>query len=270
MKRTTTLAPLISAALAAPALAGSDRLFAFDTFGSELHEVNPTTGATISEIPVRNAAGTLITAINGLTYDAATDTMWAFRNPFDEVYTLDYNTGVATLVGVASGPGGVSNQIQPRSIEIDDSGTLYAWSSNLSEDNFLTIDPATGLASGVANNGILSVGGLGWDSDNGVMHHFDTEADRLVVIDRVSGAVTPVGPFGVSNLGSGVAYSSQYGMLATTNPSNNNRLYSVNLSTGAATQIGLMGTGSVTALAFVPEPASLVLLVMAASMRRRN
>jgi hypothetical protein len=78
----------------------------------------------------------------------------------------------------------------------------------------------------------------------------------LLSIDRTTGAVAVVGPYGgaatalAAQIGTGMAFDPQYGMYAVNNAGADS-LWSLDLATGAATLVGNLTTGNLQALAFV-------------------
>jgi DNA-binding beta-propeller fold protein YncE len=189
-----------------------------------------------------------------------------------KLWTLDPTTGVATLVG------SLGFNLQEGDMTIDPiTGQMYV--ADGIGDTLYIVDKATGTASLVGAFGSIGrdVSGLQFIGDTlyGVALR-DAAADVLVTVDPSTGAATLVGETG-TNFGvimamgrdpeSGITYIA--GPL--TSFGNNNELYSLNLTTGAATDLGpLTGVnysisgfsvaGEPPILKPVPEPASLLLL----------
>jgi hypothetical protein len=99
------------------------------------------------------------------------------------------------------------------------------------------------------------------------LYGIDTGLDALVTINEATGALTTVGPLGVdvSELGgfdisgaSGTAY-------AALTPANASQsvFYTINLATGAAAPVGVVGGGIVVTgmTVFIPEPGSTAMLL---------
>ena len=127
---------------------------------------------------------------------------------FSDFYSIDKETGEATLIGPHNNDSGAKN-----ALVFDTDGTLYAaW------DALYTIDTATGASNLIGNGGTVYVssGDLAFhkgdlylssnDSANGI--------DELVTLDVATGGATEIGELGVS--------STFYGLL-----SNKNTLYAV-------------------------------------------
>lgn len=258
----------LAAALFMTACAGAasaqSRLYGVD--GANLLELNPTTGAVIGTTPITGAPGT----VGGLAYDANTGTMFLSSTSLDSLWTLNISTGVATQIG---GYGNAA--VVMHGLEVDDTGQLYGYSTNAANGaRFFSIDRNTGLATGISDPGFGGFGSMGYVAATGTMYISDTVGDQLLTINRTTGVVTPIGLHGfASQIGVGMAYDPTFGMLAVNN-SGTDALYSLNLSTGAATLISNLTSGNMLSLAFIPIPApgTIVLLGVAgmfASRRRR-
>jgi len=153
-----------------------------------------------------------------------------------QLWKLNPTTGAATLVG-STGLG-----IQEGDMTIDPrTGTLYVAIG--SPERIYTVDKGTGTATPVGNtegdvSGLTFVGitlyGLALR---------DWEPDLLVQIDTTTGATKIIGETG-TNFGvfAAMAYDLVSGMVYIAGPStkwgNDNKLYKVNLKTGAAALVG--------------------------------
>lgn len=257
-----------AAALAMPGVAMAQlRLLGVDTSGNNLVEINPATGAATVLGPIIGATGT----VGGLAYDAATDTLYLSSTGNDNLWRLDYNTRVATLIGNFN----VGSTVVMHGLEWHSGlGTLFGHSSSAASGaTFFEINPATGQATPVATSGISGFGSMGYVASTNTMYIADTVGDRLLTIDVLTGATTVVGPYGIAasnQIGIGMAYAPELGMFATDN--NTDSLYRLDLATGAATLIGAQGTSNVLSLVFVPTPSTAVLLGLGgvALARRRR
>ncbi len=258
---------LAAALLVGAASAGASaqsRLFGVD--GLNLHEFNPSTGAIINTTPITGAPG----VVGGLAYHAGTDTLYLTSTSLDSLWTLNYNTGVVTQVGLYN----VGTTVVMHGLGIDDTGQLYGYSTNAALGaRFFSINSATGQATGISDPGFGGFGSLGFVAATGTMYVADTVGDQLFSIDRNTGATTLVGPFGVAaQVGVGMAYDPAFGMLAVNN-SGTDALYSLNLQTGAATLIANLTTSNILSLEFViPAPGTVVLVGVGglAFFRRRR
>lgn len=256
------LAGALLTAACATVASGQARLYGVD--GANLLELNPATGAVIGTTPIIGTTG----VVGGLAYDANTSTLFLSSTSLDSLWTLNINTGVATLIGSFGNAAVVMH-----GLEIDDTGQLYGYSTNpANAARFFSIDRNTGLATGISDPGFAGFGSMGYVAATGTMYISDTVGDQLLTINRTTGVVTPIGLFGVAaQVGVGMAYDPAFGMLAVNN-SGTDALYSLNLSTGAATLISNLTSGNMLSLVFIPAPGTIALLGVAgvlASRRRR-
>ncbi|MFM9994995.1 MAG: PEP-CTERM sorting domain-containing protein [Phycisphaerales bacterium] len=257
----------LSAALFMTACAGAasaqSRLYGVD--GANLLELNPATGAVIGTTAMTGAPGT----VGGLAYDANSGTMFLSSTSLDSLWTLNISTGVATQVGGF----GVATTVVMHGLEIDDTGQLYGYSTNVADGaRFFSINRNTGQATPISDPGFAGFGSMGYVAATGTMYISDTVGDQLLTINRTTGVVTPIGLHGfASQIGVGMAYDPTFGMLAVNN-SGTDALYSLNLSTGAATLISNLTSGNMLSLAFVPIPApgTIVLLGVAGMFASRR
>ncbi len=260
------IALLSVSALAASAAIAQPRLFAID--GTSLVELNPNTGATINSTAL---TGGISGSSGALAYDAGTDTLYMASTTNDNLWRINYNTGVGTLVGDFN----VGSAVVMHGMEWAN-GRLYGHSSSASGGgNFYEINPLTGQATALGTTVPSgSFGSMGWDSVNSTMYFMDVASAgrNLYTMSLTDGALTLVGPNNSGNqAGAGMAFDPLFGMLAINN-SGTDTLYSINLATGNATLIGVTGTGNALSLAFVPTPgaASLLSLAGIAALRRNR
>jgi hypothetical protein len=283
----TVLALTCVAALAAPAF--TEELYAITTTSTLLRfdSTNPgavttigavtgiTTG-TLRSIDFRPATGELY----GLSYDLNTDAA--------QLYRINGTTAAATPVGSAvtlSGTGGASRASLDFNPVVDlarvvtagttstnyrlnpTTGALVAQDTNLA---FAAGDPSTGapyVASIAYSNNVPT-------ASSTTLYGYDFARDVLVRIGSLGGS--PVSPntgqlFTIGN--SGVSTTSDTigldigptgnAYLSGSVSGFNDSLMSVNLATGAATNLGLIGTGvdvmDIAVVAAIPEPTSLAL-----------
>lgn len=253
-------------ALASAAAVAQPRLLAID--GLNLVELNPTTGAIMNSIAL---SGGISGSSGALAYDPGSDTLYMASTTNDNLWRINYNTGVGTLIGDFN----VGTAVVMHGMEWAN-GRLYGHSSSASGGgNFYEINPLTGQATALGTTVPSgSFGSMGWDSINSIMYFMDVASTgrSLYTMDLTNGALTLVGPNNSGNqTGVGMAFDPLFGMLAINN-SGTDTLSSIDLATGNATLIGITGTGNALSLAFVPTPgaASLLSLAGLAALRRHR
>jgi hypothetical protein len=180
------------------------------------------------------------------------------------LYTLDYNTGQATRVG--TGLGVVLNGAS-YGLENDPTGVHIV--SELGQN--LTVNRTTGLASvgPAVNPSGTFLSALAYRNSTGTMFGVDSSANSLGTFNPATGTYSTIGLLGFDvarNNGfdissSGVAYLAS----GATSSDVQANLYSINLTTGLATLVGLIGqVGDNTllrGLTAVPEPGTGALLI---------
>jgi hypothetical protein len=193
------------------------------------------------------------------------------------LYTLNYNTGQASLVGSL----GVVLNGASYGVENDPAGFRIV--SELGQN--LTANRSTGAATvGPAiNPGGTFLSALAYRSSTGTMFGIDSSANTLGTFNPATGTYSTIGLLGFDVArnngfditGSGIAYLAS----GATSSDVQANLYTVNLTTGLATLVGLIGqVGDNTllrGLTIVPEPGTASLLVgglvlLALNFRRRK
>ncbi|MCG8671833.1 MAG: hypothetical protein MI867_20685 [Pseudomonadales bacterium] len=200
--KTIALATIAASSIGLTGCGGADKnLWLADNTGN-LGYVNVDTG----EVTVVGAMGVTMTDI---AFDPDGN---LYGITFSDLYSIDKDTGVATLIGPHNNDSGAKN-----SLVFDADGVLYAaW------DALYTIDTATGLSNLIGNGGTVYVssGDLAFhkgelylssnDSGNGV--------DELVSLDVATGGATEIGELGESSTLYGLSSNknSLYGVQGTT------------------------------------------------------
>lgn len=195
------------------------------------------------------------------------------------LYTLDYNTGQATRVGV-----GLGVVLNGASYGVENDPTGFHIVSELGQN--LTANRTTGLATvgpSVSPSGTF-LSGLAFRSSTGTMFGIDSSANTLGTFNPATGAFSTVGPLGFDvarNNGFDISGATGIAYLASgaTSSDVQANLYTINLNTGGTTLVGLIGqVGDNTLLrgfTVVPEPGTGTLLIgglalMVLKFRRRK
>jgi hypothetical protein len=168
---------------------------------SSLVEIDPATGATLGTI------GPVGYAVNGLEYDATTGKLYGSTPAWDPSYVglieIDPNTGAGTPVGVhgwglpGDGDAVITN------ITVNSQGRMFGWwefglwEGEIIEDDLVSIDKATGLATRVGESGVATfVNGL--DFDNSDVLYMVNWGGPVHTVDPVTGAATSTGSIGTN------------------------------------------------------------------------
>jgi len=193
------------------------------------------------------------------------------------LYTLDYNTGAASLVahfGVLNGA----------SYGVENSTAGFHVVSELGYN--VVVNRGTGVAT--ANPAINPAGtfltGLAWRAGTSTMFGIDSSANSFGTFNPGTGLYSTVGLLGFDvarnngfdiSGGTGIAYL----VSGASSSDVQANLYQVNLATGLATLVGLVGQPGdntlLRGLTVVPEPGTVTLLVgglglLAMKLRRRK
>jgi hypothetical protein len=159
----------------------------------------------------------------------------------DCLYKIDLTTGDTVFVGYLGAPGQFET---PTSMAVDLDGTIYTVNNETGE--LLTLDRKTGaatvVATGVGQQDGLAIapvdvpGPLGTTLPGGTL--FGSTFD-LVIIDKATGALTPVGPIG-RRIG-GLAFRSDGTLFGAELSLGTDTLVTLSTETGVETKIGEIG-----------------------------
>lgn len=249
-----------------------------------LYTVNPATGAATLVAPL--LAGGLPVGLTAMAYNSSTDTLYGGTtqgspNFPGSLVTINRTTGAVTVIGsfLAASPAMADLTFQPGS------GTMFGWQA-AGTHALHTVNLATGAATAVGTGigtGLFGGGGLSFNS-GGTLYSApaanETPSPTLRTIDPTTGVHTVVGPFSGVPAGFEAVVamdfdgSSMYGIFSDRSGATTTQLGTINLSTAAATMIGITGVTDLDAFAIVPEPTSMILagvgLVGVAGYWRRN
>lgn len=230
-------------AAGASASFGQGRLIAVDS-SRALFEIDRATGEKIQIGTISPNAGTT----GALTYNAATQTLYLSSTSLDSLFTLNPNTGEATLVG-SYGP---DTDILVHGLEWNSvNNTLYAGSRGL----IYTVDTTTGLATQIITaTGLTSFTNLVHDSLNNVMYMTSSTTDALYSLDLVNlGEPVFIGFLAGPTNPNGLAYARELDTIYLI-CNNTDTLYTVDRATGNTTAVGSTGTGNLLGLVWIPDP----------------
>jgi len=241
------------------------RLVAIDS-SMALVELNMTTGA---RTPITTVTGGPAN-ITGLAYDRQLDILWGAANGNDSLYTINYTTGVATLVG-AFNPG---HDVTLPGLEFDDStGALYMTSALAG--TFYSVNKSTGQATLIGTHGITASTSMGYHINNDVMYAINTSTDSLYTLNRGTGAMTLIGAMAGTILPNSLAFNHDTNTMFMTDTSTDS-LYTLNLATGVPTLVGSTSVGNLQGMVYinpVPEPGTVCALMLGIALlaaRRRK
>ncbi|HWN41082.1 MAG TPA: hypothetical protein VNW71_02615, partial [Thermoanaerobaculia bacterium] len=190
MKRKFALFVLLTA-IAAPTLAAVGTGYSVQSDGSQkLYRIDLATGVATS------IGATGFEGIEGLAFDPGCKKLYGVDDVKDRLVTCNITTGACTSVGSLG-------------LDVTDTGLSFAKDGRLfmSTDapknpiRFFVLDPATGAATWVGNQGteitglagdLFTLYGLGGDGK-----------DNLVIADPATGKATPIGPLGTVTLQDG-------------------------------------------------------------------
>ncbi|MBN2578729.1 MAG: tandem-95 repeat protein [Pirellulales bacterium] len=209
------------------------------TWDGTLYDVDPATGAA------GNPRNTGITYPVGITIAAdgtvyALDTYGSSPQP-NSLYTIDPITGSSSLVGTTG-----LNSISEGDLDFDPTtGELYGIQDYTGWDlRLFKLNTSTGVATVVGNLEFGDMSAMAFDAA-GTLFMLDTDVDRLLTINKTTGATLTAVPLSV-NLGviAGMDFDPATGTLYVVDGAiygGTNSLYQLNPTTGQLTLIGSTG-----------------------------
>jgi hypothetical protein len=160
-----------------------------------------------------------------------------------DLYTINTATGAAALVGATGFSHVVSIDFHPTT------GVLYGISNEDGQGNnsLITIDPATGAATFVANVGGDNWPDIGFDSNGTLYSWSESSPDRLNTINITNGVATEIGPNNLSTSNLGLDVDSLDNVYIKNDDGD---IYTIDTGTGAETFVVNIGGDFQNALAF--------------------
>ena len=227
--------------------------------------------------------------ISGIDYRANGGGIWAVTDA-DNVYNIDRNTFVATQVGTQLTPALVGSSFGLDYNPSAAGGSLFRIISGNTQNNRV-IDSSTGgyfgtpdktpvfYASGDANDGTTpDIQGIAYDNnivDATSTQQFGIDASLaiLTTVDNNNGTLETIGTLGLNgnltdDLGFDVSGDTGIAFASLQFFRSDSQLYTIDLDTGAATLVGVLGDGSTVnditilpTVVAVPEPSSALVLL---------
>jgi len=204
---------------------------------------------------------------------SATGVLYGVDEDTRRLVTCSVSTGACAGVG-SLGLG----FFQDTGLSFDDSGGLWMSTDEPSPYNFYRLNPTSGAATLIGAQG-QEVTGLAFGG--GIVYGLGGDNhDNLVVMNRTTGAATPVGPLATVRLmDGGIEFDGEGVLWAISDPQNTaavpSQVFTINTATGAATLVATVTNSGGTPLAgfeslaiwpseeeepFVPEGGTLLLL----------
>ena len=215
--------------------------------------------------------------LSGLDYQPGTNTLFAssgFGGPNPgSLFTVDADTGMATLVGTGTGFDSVPG------IAFNNSGTLFGSAADASfGDTLITIDPVSGAGTVVGSfgGGFEGIDGIAFDPTSDTLYGIGGPGfDQLFTIDTTTGAATLLGSLTEAGTGdplpgadffAGLTFDASGNLFASLG-AGNGEIAGIDIANLEFTLLGdaTPGGGSVSDIAIsragaaVPEPASIAL-----------
>ena len=238
-------------------------LYATDTTSDNLFALSLTDGSGSVVGPFGSAD-----AMGGLAYDAVNGILYGSDVASGNLYSINESTGAATLIGPLGAR--LMQGLAFRNTTGMLYGTAYPGAGDLMTSLY-RIDTATGAATSIGSTGFDSVSGLAFHPVTDVLYGVAGVATGvLLAIDQATGAGAIVADDiqAIDGLAFHPFTNVLYGVDNGTGQTPDS-LYTIDLSTGAASLIGPTSVGNNLGLEFggysvVPEPASVSLFAVGA------
>ncbi|MFQ5592195.1 MAG: PEP-CTERM sorting domain-containing protein [Phycisphaerae bacterium] len=243
--------------------------------------------ADAAATPVGNTG---IGRVGSLEFSPSDGLLYGFTHGVHAVlYSFDPVTAAATTIG----PLNLGTEVFEGGLAFSPDGTVYGVNGGAAADALLfRLDTGTGQATvvGALTGGRHDIGGLAWRGglEDGTLVALDRVTASLLLIDPFTGGTTLLAELsediqagvisGMALADAGPRRSSAVGYFSTAAATGTNALYSFDPYTGQHALIGefdpnVIGGAGLGGLAFIPEPASSLLLAagtLALLYRRRR
>ena len=280
MSRTRTLLALLAfVCLATPSTAAAESIVAVNT-ATEVLLFDSASPGTVLRKPITGTGGA--DALRGVEFRPANERLYlvstiagSAANSTAKTWLFDLDTGVATFVGVTAaaiaglsdGASGmdfnpVSDRIRVVNVDNDENIRLNSFNGALAaNDTDLTPAATTALIGAAYDRNDVGVPA----TTVFAIDRADNALGRLGDVDGApvspnTGVVTEIGPLGVALApardGGFDVSRSNVAYAALTAADNITRLYTINLTTGAATQVGTIGAGADEIVGLTVIPAA--------------
>jgi len=245
--------------LAHPGQARAELLYGATTAG-QLIKINTATGA-----------GTLIGNIGFGTIEAidylSNGTLVGIANQ-NQLIKINTTTGAGQLIGTVTGFAWVEGLAYSSSNDV-----LYGSATigpNADANRLIAINPATAQPTYIAPSffgpNFWDVDGLAASASGAIYGSHINTNPNLFSVNPVTGVGTQIGPLSMAVVG--LDFAADGTLFGVTIPDIQNggpsRLVTVNPTSGAIQDIGPIGFNTIQAIAFVPEPSSVVLFAIGA------
>ncbi len=206
----------------------------------QLYSIDLTTGVATPIGPVG------FSDVEGLTFHPYSGVLYGVDDDTDQLITIDLATGAGTPVG-------------PLNVLFTDMGLTFdhylnLWMSTDLPEDFYAIDPSTGVATAIGNQG-QKVTGLATAADGTIYGLGGDYTNNTVTINTATGVATPVGPLvNVDVADGGIDFDAAGTLWGLEDVGT---IFTINLLTGEATVVTTT-LGGFEGLAIPPTPSGVL------------